>query len=76
MSRSSYWSLSFWLSHQYPTCIPLLPHSCYMPMSSHPPWLDHSNYIRRRVQVMNLHITQFGYELYRIKMCRRNFESV
>jgi hypothetical protein len=23
--RSSYWSLSFWLSHQNPTCIPLLP---------------------------------------------------
>jgi hypothetical protein len=20
------------------------PHSCYMPYSSHPPWLDHSNY--------------------------------
>jgi hypothetical protein len=20
----------FWLSHQYPICIPLLPHSCYM----------------------------------------------
>jgi hypothetical protein len=31
MSSSSQWSLSFWLSHQYPTCIPLLPHSCYMP---------------------------------------------
>jgi hypothetical protein len=26
-SWSSQWSLSFWLSHQYPTCIPLLPHS-------------------------------------------------
>jgi hypothetical protein len=24
-SWSSYWSLSFWLSHQYPICIPLLP---------------------------------------------------
>jgi hypothetical protein len=28
-SWSSQWS--FWLSHQYPICIPLLPHSCYMP---------------------------------------------
>jgi hypothetical protein len=28
------WSLSFWLPHQYPICIPLLPHSCYMPCSS------------------------------------------
>jgi hypothetical protein len=26
-------SLSFWISHQYPICIPLLPHSCYMPCS-------------------------------------------
>jgi hypothetical protein len=26
MSWSSYWSLSFWPSHQYPTCIPCLPH--------------------------------------------------
>jgi hypothetical protein len=26
-----------WISHQYPICIPLLPHSCYMPCSSHPP---------------------------------------
>jgi hypothetical protein len=32
-SWSSYWSLSFWLS-QYPICIPLLPHSCYMPCPS------------------------------------------
>jgi hypothetical protein len=24
-SWSSQWSLSFWLSHQYPICIPLLP---------------------------------------------------
>jgi hypothetical protein len=27
-----------------PTCVPLLPHSCYMPRPSHPSWLDHSNY--------------------------------
>jgi hypothetical protein len=37
-------SWSSWHSHQYPICIPLLPPSCYMPCSSHPPWLDHSNY--------------------------------
>jgi hypothetical protein len=35
MSWSSKWSLSFWLSHQYPICIPLLPHSCYMHRQSH-----------------------------------------
>jgi hypothetical protein len=27
-SWSSQWSPSLWLSHQYPTCIPLRPHSC------------------------------------------------
>jgi hypothetical protein len=35
-SWPSPWSLSFWLSHQYPICIPLLPPSCYMPCPS--PW--------------------------------------
>jgi hypothetical protein len=44
---SSQRSLSLWLSHQYPTCIPS-PHSCYMPRPSHPPWLDHSNYTWRK----------------------------
>jgi hypothetical protein len=28
------------------------PHSCYMPCPSHHPWLDHSNYVWREVQVM------------------------
>jgi hypothetical protein len=51
-SWSSQWSFSFWLSHQYPICISLLPHSCYMPRPSHPSWLDYSNYTWRRVQVM------------------------
>jgi hypothetical protein len=51
-SWSSQWSLSFWNSHQYPICIPLIPHSCYMTCPSHPPWLVHSNYTWRRVQVM------------------------
>jgi hypothetical protein len=35
MSWSSQWFLSFWISHQYPICIPLLRHSCYMPCPSH-----------------------------------------
>jgi hypothetical protein len=30
------------------------PHSCYMTLPSHPPWLDHSNYTSRRVQVIKL----------------------
>lgn len=45
-------SLSLEAAHQYPICIPLLPHSCHMPCPSHPPLLDdHSDYIWRRVQV-------------------------
>jgi hypothetical protein len=59
-SWSSQWSLSLWLSQQYPIYIPLLPHSCYMPSPSHPSWLDHSNYTWRRVQVMKLFIMSFS----------------
>jgi hypothetical protein len=59
-SWSSQWSLSFWLSHQYPIRIPLLPHSCYIPRPSYPFWLDYSNYTCRRVQVMKLLIMQFS----------------
>jgi hypothetical protein len=25
---------------QYPICIPLLPHSCYMPCPPHHPWSE------------------------------------
>jgi hypothetical protein len=58
---SSQWCLSFWLSHQYPIglCIPLCPHSCYIPCPSHTPWLDHSNYVWQGLQVMKLLIMQF-----------------
>jgi hypothetical protein len=44
----------------YSTRIHLLSHSCYMSSPSHPPWLDHSNYIWRRVQVMKLLIMMFS----------------
>jgi hypothetical protein len=36
-----------------------IPHACYMPCPSHPPWLDRSNYTSRRVQVMKPLIMQF-----------------
>jgi hypothetical protein len=51
--------LSFWLSHQYPIYIPLGSHEYYMPCQSHPPWLGHSNYTWRTVQVMTLLIMKF-----------------
>lgn len=35
------------------------PHTCYMPCLSHPPSLDHSNYIWQRVHIMYL-IMQFS----------------
>jgi hypothetical protein len=34
-----------------PICVPPLPHSHYMPCPSRPPWLNHSNYTWRRVQL-------------------------
>jgi hypothetical protein len=40
------------------------PHSCYMPCPSHPPSLDHSNYIWRRIQVMKLLVMQFSSKCY------------
>jgi hypothetical protein len=43
----------------FTVCIPRLPHSCYVPCPSHPPWLHHSNYVWRGVQVMKLLIMQF-----------------
>jgi hypothetical protein len=38
--------------YNYPICIPLRAHSCYMPCPSHPPRLDTSNYMRVILKVM------------------------
>jgi hypothetical protein len=51
---------TFWLPHQYPICISVFSHACYMPCPSHPTWLDHSNYVWWGVQVMKLLIMQFS----------------
>jgi hypothetical protein len=48
------------LSHQKPCIHYSSPHACYMSYTSHPPWLEHSNYVRRRVQVVKLLIMQFS----------------
>jgi hypothetical protein len=45
ISGSCYWSLSFWISHQNPMCIPFLLHMCWVVCASRSPLLDHSNYI-------------------------------
>jgi hypothetical protein len=47
-------------AHRSPPLVPLLSHSCYMPCPSHPPWLDHSNYVWWGVQVTKLLIMQFA----------------
>jgi hypothetical protein len=41
--------------HKSPPLVPI-----YMPCPPHPPWLDHSNYTWRRVQVMKLLTVQFS----------------
>jgi hypothetical protein len=50
------WLFPFWLSHQQPIRVPLLPHSCYMPRLSHPRRLHYCNYTWRRVQIMKLFV--------------------
>jgi hypothetical protein len=44
MSRSSWWSISFWLSQPKSYMHSSSPHACYGPCPSHLPWLDHYNY--------------------------------
>jgi hypothetical protein len=53
--KTLHWFLSWATSIQSSS-----PHSCYMPCPYHPPWLDNSNYILRRIQVMKLLIMQFS----------------
>jgi hypothetical protein len=63
MSWSSQWSFSFWFSHQYPICIPLLLHSCYMPRPSDRMayWANNENY--------NTTFIQWHHTLIRIILC-------
>jgi hypothetical protein len=43
--------------------LPLLPHSCYMPCPSHPPWCDHSNLIFSFVNCRSLNVWSKSYRL-------------
>jgi hypothetical protein len=56
---SSYWSLSFWFSHQNPIWIPLLPHACYMLCPSHP--LD--------LVILIIHVLGELYKLWSSSIC-------
>jgi hypothetical protein len=46
-SRSSWFSLSFWLSRQIPGHVTLLPHACYIPCQSELPCPHFINFISR-----------------------------
>lgn len=59
-TRISKWSLPFRLPNQIFIPISHVPHACYMPCSSHPPFLHHPNSVWWRVQIMELLITVFS----------------
>jgi len=50
--RSSQWSLRFGPPIENPVNTSPLPHACHMSRLPQPPWLNHPNNIRWRIQVM------------------------
>jgi hypothetical protein len=60
MPRSSLWSLAFGLPNQNPVSTSPLPHACHMSLPSHPPWFNHPNNIRWRIQTVKFIIMQFS----------------
>jgi hypothetical protein len=44
---------------QKPYIHSFMPHSCYMPCPSHPPWLDHSNYLREEYKLWSSSLCSF-----------------
>jgi hypothetical protein len=69
---SSQCSLSFWLSHWNHIFI-ACPCACYMTCSSDPLWLDHSDYVWRRVQVMKLLIMKLSPTFYYSTLLRSKY---
>jgi hypothetical protein len=59
ISSSSLRYLSFWISHRNSVNIPLLPHACYMPWTSHSRCLDHSNHTWRSVRFWSTSLCSF-----------------
>jgi hypothetical protein len=51
------------------------PHACYMPCQSHSPWLDHFNYILRRLQFVNLLVLQFSPSSYHFILLLPKYSS-
>jgi hypothetical protein len=58
--RSSQWSLTYGLPNQNPVNTSPLPHACHMSRPPHPPWFNHPNNIRWRIQAMKFIIMQFS----------------
>jgi hypothetical protein len=50
--RSSQRSLTFGLPNQNPVNTSPLPHACHTSRPPHPPWFNHPNNIRWRIQAM------------------------
>jgi hypothetical protein len=55
----SQWSLPFGPPNQNPVNTSPFPHAYHMSRSPHPPWFNHPNNIRWRIQVMKFIIMQF-----------------
>jgi hypothetical protein len=60
--RSSHWSLAFGRPNQKHVNTFPLPHACHMSRPPHPPWFNHPNNIRWRIQAMKFIITQFSHD--------------
>jgi hypothetical protein len=60
MPRSFQWSLAFGPPNQNPVNTSPLPHACHMSSPPHPPWFNHTNNIRRRIQAVKFIIMQFS----------------
>jgi hypothetical protein len=58
--RSFQWSLTFGPPNQNPVNTSPLPHACHMSRPPQPPWVNHPNNIRWRLQTVKFIIMQFS----------------